>query len=846
MTPRVYSLPALDPGGAELDPYKGFFSFLLPIVQDVTNLVTNPSMETGITGYTGTSATLAQDSTYARRGLYALKVTPTANVSYASYSVALVSGTTYHFSLDVLAPAGLPLSLVVATSGDSFLTTTNFVGTGLWQRVVITYIETANATRHVILYQNNANRRPFWTDGWMVQSANRTLRYIDGDQKGCVRGRNDYYWNGTPHASTSTAIGQCRWNGYTVPLSDYGFRLTQIIGLGEAGRQNQTLSLPRGGAAYYNTVYTDRQFVLAGVVYADSLSELQRKREGLIEALRDDTVYPSQPLKLLYQLWDDDRNQLSTEYEITCISEGDPLAGKTDSRYGESLALTFRLLTSYTAQETGEAASVLSFTANVANANRIMLRPADGVWSALGTGMNGLVAALAIGSDKKIYAGGSFTSAGGVANTNAIAYWDGVQWNAMGTGIAVAGIVLAIVVGPDGSIYVGGVFTGAGGVANTAGIARWDGAWHALGTGVGSGGVSTLAFGLDGTLYAGGSFGSMGGVADTAKIAKWDGSVWTAMGAGVTSVGGVGAMAVDRAGGLYVGGDFTNMDGRAAPGWSYWIRSSWVYIPIGVTGSTAAVYAIAITPSGQVYFGGDFTTVALTKPAANIASVRLSPSLASANFSAVGDGTNAPVFSLASDLNGLLYIGGGFTVAGGLSTLSGLVTLVNNAGSAVYVPAEITLPSSAAAYALLSTADGRMVVGFSDGGVAVVPAVNTINNISTINTGVKLIVTGPGILWRLVNLTTGNALYFNLTLQAGEVATLDMNDPTNINFTSTFQGNILNTIIGGSTPANFSLAPGPNSIIFFMTGTTGASGIALLWRNTQRSIDGIQVTRLNL
>ena len=54
-------------------------------------------------------------------------------------------------------------------------------------------------------------------------------------------------------------------------------------------------------------------------------------------------------------------------------------------------------------------------------------------WSALGSGMNGVVYALAV-SGTDLYAGGYFTSAGGVAATN-IASWNGSAWSALGSGM---------------------------------------------------------------------------------------------------------------------------------------------------------------------------------------------------------------------------------------------------------------------------------------------------------------------------------------------------------------------------------------------------------------------------
>src|SRR5439155_16046475 len=106
-------------------------------------------------------------------------------------------------------------------------------------------------------------------------------------------------------------------------------------------------------------------------------------------------------------------------------------------------------------------------------------------WSALGSGMSAnegapLVSALAVsGSD--VYAGGTFTTAGGSAANN-IGKWDASSWSALGSGMGMNDQVLALAVsGSD--VYAGGLFTTAGGSAANN-IAKWDGSsW----TGVGSG-----------------------------------------------------------------------------------------------------------------------------------------------------------------------------------------------------------------------------------------------------------------------------------------------------------------------------------------------------------------------
>jgi hypothetical protein len=126
------------------------------------------------------------------------------------------------------------------------------------------------------------------------------------------------------------------------------------------------------------------------------------------------------------------------------------------------------------------------------------------------------------GSGSALYAGGLFTTAGGMA-ANRIAKWDGASWTALGSGMD--NIVEALTVYDDGSgsaLYAGGLFTTAGGMAANR-IAKWDGAsWSALGSGMDSN-VEALTVYDDGSgpaLFAGGSFTSAGGALAN-RIAKW-------------------------------------------------------------------------------------------------------------------------------------------------------------------------------------------------------------------------------------------------------------------------------------------------------------------------------------
>jgi len=148
-------------------------------------------------------------------------------------------------------------------------------------------------------------------------------------------------------------------------------------------------------------------------------------------------------------------------------------------------------------------------------------------------GINDQVYAMSVfddGSGPALYAGGGFTTADGVL-VNRIARWNGSVWSALSgpSGTGVSGSVFALTVLDDGTgpaLYAGGGFTTAGGVTVNR-IARWNGsAWSALGGPAGTGmnnAVRALAVfdnASSPALYAGGSFTIAGGLSSS-YIAAW-------------------------------------------------------------------------------------------------------------------------------------------------------------------------------------------------------------------------------------------------------------------------------------------------------------------------------------
>jgi hypothetical protein len=311
-------------------------------------------------------------------------------------------------------------------------------------------------------------------------------------------------------------------------------------------------------------------------------------------------------------------------------------------------------------------------------------------WSALGIGMDDEVLALTVfddgsGAGPGLYAGGRFSTAGGVSANN-IAKWDGAGWSALGSGVNSS--VAALAVFDDGSgagpaLYAGGHFTTAGGVTAPR-IAKWDGAgWSALGSGMDGGSpfVSALTVFDDGSgggpaLYAGGGFTTAGGVT-APYIAKWDGAAWSGLGSGMGgSLALVNSLTTfdDGSGAgpaLYAGGSFTTASGVAASAIAKWDGAAWSSLGSGMGGSVPSVASLTVFDDGSgsgpaLYAGGVFIT------AGGVTARRIAK-WDGAAWSALGSGmggtspsvTSLTVFDDGSGGGPTLYAGGYFTTAGG-------------------------------------------------------------------------------------------------------------------------------------------------------------------------------------
>ena len=309
-----------------------------------------------------------------------------------------------------------------------------------------------------------------------------------------------------------------------------------------------------------------------------------------------------------------------------------------------------------------------------------------GGWDHLGDGgapgsdsLNLVASALAV-SPGGVYVGGEFTDAGGIPDADRIASWNGSTWSALSSSVSQIsnGRVSAIAVS-GGNVYAGGSFQNAGGEANADFLAVWDGtSWKPFCNAAGpafAGNVTSLQI-IGQTLYVGGEFQNGAGIASADYLL----ACALATGASSSTVsdpahpfsGSVYALAADTNGTLYAGGGFSNLENvPAADNVAYLpAGGSWQAMGAGAgpCGCAVTTFVRGLTTVGtDAYIGTDANDVAGIAQADHVA--RWNGSAWSA-LGADSGGANGwfPAISSISALSGTgpyLFVAGSFQNAGG-------------------------------------------------------------------------------------------------------------------------------------------------------------------------------------
>ncbi len=310
-----------------------------------------------------------------------------------------------------------------------------------------------------------------------------------------------------------------------------------------------------------------------------------------------------------------------------------------------------------------------------------------GGWDHLGVGatsalasLNGPVLALNVDAPGVLLVGGSFTSAGGIANTARIATWNGTAWGALnGPGIS-NGDVRAIAYA-GGKVYVGGTFTDAGGNAAADHLAVWSGTgWAPFCNSIVPGPAITATVNalqiIGNTLYVGGDFADGAGIPAADKLVACDLTTGDARATVAASEvnGSVNALTADSNGTLYAGGSFINMDTIPEADHVAAYDGSWHAMGSGPAPAIDSAVRSLVAHGTDVYVGTDSVNIDGIAQADHVA--RWSGSA----WSALGSNTSgtdgwfpATTFINALATTGsLVFAAGSFQNANGVATADGI------------------------------------------------------------------------------------------------------------------------------------------------------------------------------
>ena len=227
-----------------------------------TNLIANPSFETGTTGWlaNGTFATNARSTEQSMFGAYSLKLINSSGSTAFVYAGFVAQATFSHISAHIYQTAGSPVSLYLQENFGSYtvLNTTIATLAGSWERLSTSATTTVgNVYRVRIVVPSGAT---VYIDGVQAESTWLTA-YFDGSFG------SGFAWSGTAHASTSTATKTDAVLDGLAPLvssrTSYSIRMMVQMPYGSSeawpsGSSNYVMALGAGSSSYVRLFYLDK------------------------------------------------------------------------------------------------------------------------------------------------------------------------------------------------------------------------------------------------------------------------------------------------------------------------------------------------------------------------------------------------------------------------------------------------------------------------------------------------------------------------------------------------------------------------------------------------------------
>ena len=822
-----------------------------------TNYVTNPSAEIDATGYTGLNATVTQSSEQARYGTYSVKAVPTGantlgGIEYGAITAPATGDLT--FSVSVKGEAGKTYRIMIYNDDLSTSNSLTFTANGYWQRRSVTLASTAGNALYLYVYRdaNQNTTAAYYIDGLQLEAASTPSTYFDGsmDFLGNVRGRTEYYWTGTPHASTSVRVDWTNSGGTMLDLSTY-CRIIAVLGLGMAQISPIYAPMVNGGSIYQWSRAGNRDIELVLDFNGANPGDVAQKISAVQKAFDATSNKYGQPTRLMLVGYNAAGTIEQSETVFVDVAYRGGLEGGFTNYYHERKNVQLLNFTP-TMRAEGYTTAALDWQ-DALTGDCVVRVGADGTIDNAGVAVTTTThtgRVMAKDNAGGLYLGGTFADLNGVAAADNIAYKAaGGTWAALGAGLN--NQVYGIAIGYDSKVYAVGLFTDAGTIATADYIARWTGsAWESITTGgAADGTISALAFSRTGDLYVVGAFSNIGGV-NAQRIARWDGVNWNAVVGATTLSQQPYAVIPDPWGdGVIIGGVFTNAGGDGTK--DYLLRvvitgTTYTYELINGSTPNGLVTSIAYDPqSGRLYVQGAFTAI-------GSADMNYIAYYDGAGWWPLGSGTSEPpnVPSMVlSPGNGILYT----AIDSASAPTAGGVILPDSFG--IWSGNQWSAPkfnSSGTSYAgsgVFYDGDTGDVYWLGTSESATVEGRTSITNTDYGDTYPTLVITGPGTVYGIENYSNGDRVDFNnLTLIAGEYATIVFGPDGIVSAQACRAGfvssrgascrDLIPYIVPGSSPT-FRLSPGINTVGTFIYGSTSAATAATLsWPTTYRAIEG--------
>ena len=181
----------------------GKFGKAVQVAEATTNLVLNPSGETGTTGWSAPYGIVSTSLSQALYGNYSIKHVGTVShsASRLQYAISgLTPSTTYTFSVYVYTPVGnigLPYLNVSQVSGTHVTGAAFATLYGEWERISTTITLPSDVTSVYFRVYTGA-LQTIYIDGAQAEAKSYATPYCDGSLG------SGHAWTGTAHASTST------------------------------------------------------------------------------------------------------------------------------------------------------------------------------------------------------------------------------------------------------------------------------------------------------------------------------------------------------------------------------------------------------------------------------------------------------------------------------------------------------------------------------------------------------------------------------------------------------------------------------------------------------------------